>query len=117
MLSLGSSWCDSLQKSGVIYEISIATLGFTSIQAKTINLPVYTVEAAIRMVREYVKEQKRITDKHYLKKIEYHDVYSEYRATYWQVEYHLVAGSLKPKGGQIFVIIFNNGKIEHTFGE
>ena len=95
----------------------IATLGFTSLQAKTINLPAYTVEAAISMAREYVKEQKLITGRHYLKKIEYHEVYSEYRTPYWLAEYHLVAGSIKTAGGQIFVILFNTGKIEHTFGE
>ncbi len=95
----------------------IVTLGFTSLQAKTINLPVVTIESAISMAREYVKEQNLVTDRHYLKKIEYHEVYSEYKKPYWLVEYHLASGSVKTAGGQVFVILFNNGKIEHTFGE
>ncbi len=97
--------------------VVIATLGFTVIQAKTIKLPAYTVDAAISMARKYVKEQKLVTDRHYLKKIEYHEVYSEYRTPYWLGEYHLAAGSIKTAGGQIFIIVFNNGKIDHTFGE
>lgn len=95
----------------------IATLGFTAIQAKTIKLAAYTIETAISMAREYVKEQKLVNEKHYLRKAEYHEVYSEYRTPYWLVEYHLAAGSIKTAGGQIFVMVFNNGKIKHTFGE
>ncbi len=49
----------------------ITTLGFTSIHAKTLKFPPYSVETAINIAREYLKEQKLITDKHYLKKIEY----------------------------------------------
>ena len=97
--------------------VVIAILGLSSIQAKTIKLPASTVETAISMAREYVKERKLVSDRHYLSKIEYLGVYSEYKTPYWLVEYRLAAGSIKTAGGQVFVKIFNDGKISHTFGE
>ena len=94
-----------------------ATLSFTAIQAKTVKLPAYTIDTAISMAREYVKEQKLVNDRHDLNKVEYREVHSEYKTPYWLVEYHLAAGSIKTAGGQIFVKVFNDGKISHTFGE
>jgi len=109
-------------KSGVIMKVVYALLLSSmfmlgGLQAKTIKLPAYNIEAAISMARKYADDQNLITDRHYLKKIEYHESHSEYRTPYWLAEYHLAAGSIKPAGGQIFVILFNTGKIEHTFGE
>mgnify|MGYP001545209009 CR=1 FL=1 len=101
----------------LLASLLIILLVFSSLQAKTIKLPTYTIEAVINMAREYAKEQSLINDRHYLKKIEYHEAHSEYRTPYWLAEYHLAAGSIKTAGGQIFIKILNDGKISHTFGE
>lgn len=81
---------------------------------KTINIPKIKIEQAIALTRTYIKEKQIDVSRHFIGNSEYQNLHSEYQKPYWRIEYTLLAGS---KGGQIIVFVYQDGKIDHGYGE
>ncbi len=104
----------SLSTYGLHCAALVLTLNLLAAQATTIKLPSQSIEEAIGLARAHVKKSElKITD-HVLMSAEYFQRYSADQVPFWRIEWRLKAGG---KGGQIIVFVYEDGRVEHEFGE
>ena len=83
--------------------------------AKKYESPKISATEAIEAAKDYVVSNNIvISDASFITKILYRNIYNEYAAAYWSVNWHAVPNI---KGGWIEIRIYNNGKIEPRYGE
>lgn len=82
--------------------------------AKAFDAPQDDISQVIVKARAYVEKEKIDVSGCFIQRVEFKNQYDEHRPQYWEVVFLKVSAV---KGGHIIVDVYNDGKIDHGFGE
>jgi hypothetical protein len=89
-------------------------LTLTSVAAKTPGVPEDDISDAVTKAKSYVQREKIDVQDFFIQKVEFKNQYDEYHPQFWEVTFLKVP---YVKGGHMIVRVYNDGKIDHGFGE
>jgi hypothetical protein len=97
-----------------LLQLLLAALLTVQAFPKTVGFPEDDITVAITKAREHLKAEKIDFDGFFIQKVEFKNQYEELVPQYWEITLVKVP---RVKGGYIFVQVFNDGTVKHTFGE
>jgi hypothetical protein len=93
----------------ILLTLSLFIFPLTSIANEDFDIPMSKQEA-ISLAKQYVQSNSIDISKHHIGSAEYH--FSSGLNSYWQIEWRK---NQLVRGGQIIVIVYEDGSIEHYF--
>ena len=81
---------------------------------KTAGFPQEDVSQVIVKAKTHVQEEKIDVSDFFIQKVEFKNQYDEYHPQFWEVVFLKVPAV---KGGHLIVRVYNDGRVDHAFGE
>ena len=82
--------------------------------AKTINLPITSIETAVENAKQYVASKNIDLTDAFIGIVEFHNLHNEYERPYWRVRWVRKTGG---KGAWFEVKLYSDGSVQELHGK